>query len=202
MPILIWIGALVLTPHYIGNAFDVGYGGGFWIIVLTAFCVFTAAFFVSVGLQRLLTQGRGLAQERVEPTTTAPIDAQPFLPAYETPIEFARESEFAKSHRAIVGDLQFDFEMRWLGEFYRLYILSNTDYQGAPDDAHTSHRLFCSDRNLQFICLANNNMASTEDGARDMADFWASYTEFLIRTKRAPRDDEIQAAAEPEALAA
>ena len=87
-------------------------------------------------------------------------------------------SQSVRSHyRTKDGLATYSFDFVWLGDEYRIYILTDPDYGGRGDGGHSTHRQ--SDGRGLYVCW--DSAISTLEDAKRIAAAWADGTQSYIK---------------------
>ncbi len=84
------------------------------------------------------------------------------------------------TYRSQDGTCFFQFRFFPVGRYYDIDILSMPEYNGRPDDLHTTHRLR-SDRGCYKICFGDPTIITDLNSARQWASQWGELTVKYIK---------------------
>ena len=96
----------------------------------------------------------------------------------------SRQQDVARAgvvgYRSRSGQSRYKFDIQWVANGYRIYILEHPSYGSRDTGAHPTHRL--RDSRGSFVCWTGH--LATIEQARKIAALWAEETEDYILRKR------------------
>jgi len=126
---------------------------------------------------------RGSAANSATPVRTPSASVhRPAEPVTVSPNISNRSQEYTLNYEAnsILRNRYFNFKLKYKGGSWRAYILNSMNYGTRSSDAHSTHRLYDSELNLNYVCWSVP--IQDLEQITKIAKMWADATMRYIKT--------------------